>query len=418
MFVENQKIERIPLEKLILWSENPRDDISTNSSNEDIIKLALDDKSEHWKLKKLAKEMGDYYDYSELPIVVFKNEKPVVYDGNCRIILAMLKMNIFPNIHVNFQLPEIPSEIPCNVCPEEIALQSILRKHTNNGSWKELERDKFLFKFMNRIKTVFLIIDDATSIISNNSEMNQRFVKDEVFSNDNLKKMGFLIENNQFKSQHNKENTKKILDAIVDSVISKKITTRTSRGDIISTFEDNIKHIINNDKNNNYSVIKLGANKINNNQPEMHLRSRTKEEKKQLFGRKIILQKGLVNDLYRDILVLYDFFQDALKRKQISTSFIGLIRMSLRLLVETAAVSCKYSKVDQYIEEYFVKAKNKLSDDMKTYLYSNNVKDNTIISLLHIGAHNYISSLSIEQAIAISIIIGEMLEISHGVNSR
>ena len=66
----------------------------------------------------------------------------------------------------------------------------------------------------------------------------------------------------------------------------------------------------------------------------------------------------------------------------------------------------------------FVKAKNKLSDDMKTYLYSNNVKDNTIISLLHIGAHNYISSLSIEQAIAISIIIGEMLEISHGVNSR
>ena len=60
-------------------------------------------------------------------------------------------------------------------------------------------------------------------------------------------------------------------------------------------------------------------------------------------------------------------------------------------------------------------AKKKFSPDIKTTLFSNGVENpNKLIALLNTGAHNYSASLNIEQAKAMSIIIGEMLLLSHG----
>ena len=120
-----QQIENIKVKDLVLWTENPRDPISENSTDSDVIKRAVEDPKSKWDLQKLARSMGNYYDFSELPIVVYKGGKPVVYDGNRRVVLAKIKLGFVSVPGFTMQLPDVPSELPCNVCSEDIALQSV-----------------------------------------------------------------------------------------------------------------------------------------------------------------------------------------------------------------------------------------------------------------------------------------------------
>ena len=88
--------------------------------------------------------------------------------------------------------------------------------------------------------------------------------------------------------------------------------------------------------------------------------------------------------------------------------------MSLRLLCETAANDILGSNdLGTYIKTNFALAKKTLSQDQKTLLANQNVKDDTMLQLLHTGAHNYKTPPNVEQTIAISIILGAMLMITH-----
>lgn len=93
--------------------------------------------------------------------------------------------------------------------------------------------------------------------------------------------------------------------------------------------------------------------------------------------------------------------------------FSGLIRMSLRLLCETAAKEKSYSGFENYLKNNFVEAKNNLDQDTKTTLSNYSVSKENIVQLLHTGAHNYKSSNNIDQTIALSIIIGSILTVTH-----
>ena len=200
----DQEVKYINIRDLVLWTENPRDPIDENAVDQDIVNRALDDKLSKWTLPKLAKEMGDYYDFSELPTVVYHDGKPVVYDGNRRIILGKIKHGLVKvNNGTNIKIPDFPEEIPCNVCKRKIALNNVYRKHSDTGSWLPLERDIFLHKFMGKEKSSFLVLDEETGIISSNPELNQRFVKEEIFKDDILKTMGFSIKNGKLYSNHN-----------------------------------------------------------------------------------------------------------------------------------------------------------------------------------------------------------------------
>lgn len=86
-----QKIHNIRIEDLVLWTDNPRDPINPNATDQDVVNKAIFDENAKWNLKKLAKDMGDYYDFSELPTVVYKDGKAIVYDGNRRIVIAKIK---------------------------------------------------------------------------------------------------------------------------------------------------------------------------------------------------------------------------------------------------------------------------------------------------------------------------------------
>ena len=241
----DQEVKYINIKELVLWTENPRDPIDENATDQDIVDRAINDSSGKWTLEKLAKEMGEYYDFSELPTVVYHGNKPVVYDGNRRIILGKIKHGFVttPN-ESKIQIPDFPVEIPCNVCAEEIALKNVYRKHSDTGSWQPLERDIFLHKFMNQKKSPFLILEETTGIISKNPHLNKRFVKEEIFNEEILKSMGFFFKDDVLYSIHNNQEGYSILSDISQKIEAEDITTRKNRRKVIEVLEPSSQQLI------------------------------------------------------------------------------------------------------------------------------------------------------------------------------
>jgi len=415
-----QKVEYIDIKDLVLWTENPRDPINENANDQDIVDRALDDGLGKWSLVALAKEMGDYYDFSELPTVVYHDDKPVVYDGNRRIVLGKIKHGLVKNnTGKKIKIPEFPEKIPCNVCAKRIALNNVYRKHSDTGSWQPLERDIFIHKYMGKPKSLFLILDEETGIISSNPMLNQRFVKEEIFDDEHMKQMGFSLKDGTLCSAHNKNESRAILTDIMQKVKDKIITTRKNRGKVIEVLEPSSQMIVNKNKGKqahpvDVSFANPNRTDLNNEKIGKQTRQTRRTSKKitEIFGGPLYLRIGEVGDLYRDIVDLYKFYIKA--KSNLSQSFPSIIRMSLRLLCETAARDSNNMKLDNYLKKYFSDAKGNLDKDIKTTLSSQNITEQTIPQLLHVGAHSYNASKNVEQTMALSIIIGEILSISHG----
>lgn len=223
----NQEIKYIPIKDLVLWTENPRDPISPNASDQDVVNRALLNNDGTWDIEKLAKNMGEFYDFSELPTVVYEDGKPIVYDGNRRIILGKIYHGLVDSTVSMESFPEFPAEIPCNVCDKTLALKSILRKHGDSGSWKPLERDYFIDKYKLGEKSDFLIIDESTGIISENPVLNQGFVRKEILNPSNLEKLGIRIEAGSLVSQHSKAELRAIFEDIIEQVRKKELRLAT-----------------------------------------------------------------------------------------------------------------------------------------------------------------------------------------------
>lgn len=410
----DQQVKYINIKDLVLWTENPRDPIDENATDQDIVDRALDDKLSKWTLSKLAKEMGEYYDFSELPTVVYHGSKPVVYDGNRRIILGKIKHSLVRlPLEKKIQIPDFPIEIPCNVCTKKIALNNVLRKHGDTGSWQPLERDIFLNKFMGEPKSIFLALEEDTGILTSKPHLNQRFVKEEIFREDILNSLGFSFHNDRLQSIHSDDESSLILNDISNKIENKEISTRKNRGKIIEVLEPNSQKILDKNINKLSHRTNFSFNTPDNDYKETKRQSkRTRRNSIEFFGGKLYLRTGEVSNLYRDIADLYQFYVS--KKNELSQTFPSLIRMSLRLLCETAAKDDSNKKLDSYIKGHYQNAKNKFNKDIKTTLSNHNVNENSIIQLLHTGAHNYQSSNNIDQTIAMSIIIGSIITLSHG----
>lgn len=416
----SQKIEYIAIKDLVLWTENPRDPIDASSTDQNVIDRAISDPSNKWELSKLAKQMGAYYDYSELPIVVYKDSKPIVYDGNRRIVLAKVKLGYCSVAGLDVALPAVEEVIPCNVCSEEIALNSIYRKHYLVGnSWRQLERDVFANKYLNEPKSKFQLFDECTGgFVSGNPEINQRFVSEEILTDTILSDMGFVFEGESLFTRHSDDEVRVLLTDLLNKIRNKEITTRKNRGKPISVLDQRSKDIIlgNKDKKTHPYMIGRGNLWAPGREKEVKPQSarRTPVSKKTwfpLFGEKLVLKAGSVNNLYRDLSALYTIVETD---NSFSKDIYALFRMGLRLLCETASKEEGFSDINDFLKKYYSKAKKSLSQEMKTYLSANNVKEETMPQLLHTGAHNYLSSVSKDQAIAISIMLGAILKQSHG----
>lgn len=412
-----QEIQTLKLKDLVLWTENPRDPIDENATDQDIVNKAMEDKHSKWSLPKLAKEMGDHYDFSELPTVVYHGKKPVVYDGNRRIILGKIKLNLVTvEGKDNIEIPEIPAEIPCNVCSKQIALKNVYRKHSDSGSWHPLERDIFLHKFMGEKKSTFLIIEENTELITTHPHLNQRFVKDEILREDILSEMGFDIKGNKLRSVHDENQVLSILHNLSQKIQDKEITTRHNRGKVIDVLDKPMRKIIEKNKGNqSYNNVNIQFTNPTKEDREAERKQRqtkrTQKKEDELFGKKLYLKSGDVNNLYRDISDLYQIYLN--NKSTLSHSFPSLIRMSLRLLCESAAKDINVT-LDKYLNTHFANAKKSLDQDIKTSLSNQNVTEKTILQLLHTGAHNYQAANNLPQTYAISVILGEMLTLTHG----
>lgn len=138
--------------------------------------------------------------------------------------------------------------------------------------------------------------------------------------------------------------------------------------------------------------------------------AREKNKAQALFGQDLVLKKGDTNNIYMDVLDLHDFYSK--NASKLSKNFPALIRMSLRLLIESATPKTK--GIADYVNNNFENAKKQLTQDQKTTLANNSINGaKSLIQLLQSGAHNYANSANFEQTIAMSIIIGAMLKITH-----
>lgn len=414
----SQEVKKIRVEDLVLWTENPRDPIVSSAKDQDVVDRAIADPHGKWNLASLAREMGSYYDYSELPTVVYEDDKPIVYDGNRRVVLAKLKLGYVSAPGLTIALPNIEEEIPCNVCSKAIALQNVYRKHVVSGnSWDPLERDIFAARYMGEEKSAFLLLDENTNgYISLHPELNQGFVKKEIFTTSVLDSLGMRFENGILQTRHSAEEVEILLDDLRRKIKEKKISTRVNRAKPFEVLDQRTKDIIRDNSSKSYHTYSAPIDKLDKDKDSTITTARktpvTKGVKRPLFGCKLVLKSGDVNDFYRDISTIYELIES--NHSKFSPKVIVFIRMSMRMLVETAAKDIGLKDIMQYIHKYFAGAKKTLSQQDKTFLSVQNVTDTSMPQLLNVGAHAYIQALSKDQTIAMSIIIGAMLSKSHG----
>jgi len=155
---------------------------------------------------------------------------------------------------------------------------------------------------------------------------------------------------------------------------------------------------------------KVNYKKDEEESSQLRKTKRQNNKKDTFFGGILSLKDGVTNDIYRDIFDLYNYYEK--NRDKLSNTFPNLIRMALRLLIDSAKFS-QTENIEDYIKLNFSNAKEKLSQDQRTTLNTNGVSENSLASLLHVGAHNYSASSNLEQTIAMSMIIGEMLKTTH-----
>lgn len=159
-------------------------------------------------------------------------------------------------------------------------------------------------------------------------------------------------------------------------------------------------------------ILDLGGSTTKEPQPS---RSRRKKGlNAPVFGGALYLKSGHVNNLYRDVEKLYEIYKQG--RSGFSDDFIVIFRMSLRMLAETAGREIGLT-LEQFLLNHFDAAKASLDKDGKTLLSSQSVERRKVVSLFHTGAHDYTSSRNESQAVALSIILGAILKLTHGKNA-
>ena len=419
---EGQHIETIPLEKLVLWSENPRDPIDPNADNEQVIENALNGEGadSKWDLAKFAKVMGEKYDFSSLPTVatIEGTDKYTVYDGNRRVIIAMIRAWGTPSARLRTKLPLFPEEIPCNVCSRDDALRFVFRRHSENGTWGQYERDVFVYRYMNEPKSVLVRLEDLIQAVTKWPKLNLRYVEEDILNDKHLREFGLNPEAEDFGVSP--EMLEELIEAIADGVADGSLNTRGNRNDPTKALsEDLLKRVHDDAAQHEDSAVQGGeagaqgtdgssggaeeapggtgqgslfdddptdgglteedADDVDSGQESVddetaedvadetdsadgggQRRTRvTRERGYSVFNGRLSLRAGAVNNLYRTLECLWEM-NEAGEIEQ-NAGFYGVFRMGLRLLAESAAredqATLKSKHLKAYVSTYAETAK-------------------------------------------------------------
>jgi hypothetical protein len=441
---DKQKVKELSISRLVLWSENPRDplpDRKIGRENDRIIRRAIEDVDKSWKLLSLLKTMGEMYDSSDLPIVVMKDGYPIVYDGNRRVILAMIKHNekylkLLPSsARRKLEGFDVDKKLYCDVCTEATALKLIIRKHADSGSWKPIQQGLFRMRYMGESPSILLQINSLTDgAIEKSKMLNQRFVEEEVFTRSHLESLGISIEGDSIMSAYTKDELVSILRDIFKLIEKGDISTRKrpALGKLPSSLSERSQALCSSKKDQprvytekyvpiEPAPIEAGEREEKASSPKKRT-PRSKMYETPLFGGILSLKEGPINNLYREIEALDKLITKNVG-KGLSEDAHIVIRMALRLLCETAWKDLKMNYLEEYLKKYFDVAKARLCKAEKTLL-SKNLSDEDpkplethkqLLSRLQDSAHTYDESTrNYRQTVAISVLVGAILSSSHG----
>jgi hypothetical protein len=260
-------------------------------------------------------------------------------------------------------------------------------------------------------KSPFLVLEDSTHLISSHPYLNQGFVRDEIFTDEGLKLLGFVAKGDELFSVHNQKEVNTVLSDIADKIEKRQLNTRTNRRKPLSVLEPHVQEVIQRNKKKQLRPTAIHMKTDPPSKSVLRQSRRVGRVDAGLFGGPLYLKPGDISNLYRDIADLYRFYVES--KATLSASFPAIIRMSLRLLCETAADEFS-EKMAEYLMTNFDAAKAKLSQDDKTTLANQNVRKETIAQLVHTGAHLYKAAANMDQTIAISLIVGGILTKTHG----
>ena len=427
----SQKIKNIKISELQLWTENPRHPLNGDYTNEEIIKFALSDEDGKYKFQGLIDNFGEYFDFSEIPLVVEEEGENIIYDGNRRVIFIMalkdpeLRKFLFEkySVETDFSKLEKLEKIPCNVCDKKTAITSVYRKHAFTGSWSPLERDYFVHNHMKGPKSLTIYLNEQVGLIDADAKMNQRFVKEEVLTKMNLEEIGLKFEDKRgFTSNYSKKDADLIMNTLVKVIREKKISTRgKNRGKLMLAIKENYPKIANKIKSFNskkkHTLLTKTTFEGVKSKPKVVTKKRKGRRKRgadKLFGRDLFLKTGVVNNSYMALDSIYETFKD----DETSHVFLGA---SLRILLEIAArvhfntIDHPKKEADQILDPFIKMAKKEVELPKKSYTYISIVKGwlngdgSNYQAILHKFAHGNIASGKTE-ILEVSYVVGEILE--------
>jgi len=359
--MNNWKSISLPIKSLRLWDENARfSERYFNQPEEELIKHFLSKKN--FKIVKLAEEIVKDFDLPQLEkIVVYRLiDENIVLEGNRR--LAVYKLLAEPNLikdsGLQKKFSELSRKININVNFEleclvtdnlEQGYRYIERKHLNQNNevgWGDTER-AYHKKRRGMAGEKELLKVKITKIIQNLSLPN--VLKDKVLGPGYVttfwrlleqspahKIFGFSFDKQKRLHIEAKDFEKKLV-IIIWNVLNKgkfkeKLFSRMGIGEI----EEYLKSVSSDDYNRVMEEIEkqksqdlFGKERISL-LPATSKRTKVTKQPDVIFGKKLILQPGPVNNLYRGICAIYEKFgaQD---------NVLPIIAMSLRLLLDTAA---------------------------------------------------------------------------------
>ncbi len=128
--------------------------------------------------------------------------------------------------------------MPCNVCDEETALRHVLRKHSDTGSWSQLERDIFMHKYMGREKTVLIRMNELTGAISEYARLNQRYVEEDILNQKHQREMG--LDPDKYDFGIDAGLLRELLETIEDKIEKGELSTRGKRNDPVAALPEDL----------------------------------------------------------------------------------------------------------------------------------------------------------------------------------
>ena len=410
----------IKVTEINLDQENPRF-LPTNSQRE-AINAMLDDQGE--KLVKLALDIYQNGLNPSVKLILFKDGKQFVDgDGNRR--LTALKIletpslaDSFPKIRKDIDTilkrpGEVPTEVGCVIFQDRASARHWIA--VNHGgeqegrgqiTWNAEQKDRFERKPSIGLEALDLLTLRGLITSDDKSQVNKSTL-DRLLSYKDVKTDLSITKRGDHFIFGNVENLRKIVLNLRGKAVDEVYTATKGRTFVQESIAATGAAPAPTGGNSNSNLNAQGSTGI---EPGSRSR-RIKKASLPVFGGKLSLKTGHVNNFYRDVESLHDFYQN--EKGRLSSDFIVIIRMSLRMLAETTAKDLKQDLKD-YLSENFDSAKKSLDQNAKTTLSNQNVSKESIVKLFQTGAHDYHNSKNEEQALALSIILGAMLNLTHG----